>query len=315
MIKHLLSCAAISIIAFGAKAEKTVSTLWESAEPVTITWGAPSCEISAAKCEDFKDGEILGFTVAEKTDDDAWPQFTICGSDADWKWIDLHNIGVWNETSFPVVMEYEMTEDFVEKAKVHGIFLKGTAVKISKITLTAETGPTVPTTEKTLSLDGNNLLLSQFVELPDDTEIIVTLSISNKDSNVAAGWGVGAIHPISDYSTTRYGFNAKEVSEEGALNTYKFTAVQFKEWAKENGEYITDQYNQQGLSFNVYNGATIVSIVAKIKNDPSGIADIVLDNENAPVEFFNLQGVRVENPSNGLYIRRQGNKVSKVIIR
>ncbi|MDE6153793.1 MAG: hypothetical protein K2G21_06570 [Muribaculaceae bacterium] len=50
----------------------------------------------------------------------------------------------------------------------------------------------------------------------------------------------------------------------------------------------------------------------------SGVDDVIADeieNENAPVEYFNLQGVRVENPSNGLYIKRQGNKVTKVIIR
>ena len=47
----------------------------------------------------------------------------------------------------------------------------------------------------------------------------------------------------------------------------------------------------------------------------SGIADIELNADDAPVEFFNLQGVRVENPESGLYIRRQGSKVSKVIIR
>lgn len=47
----------------------------------------------------------------------------------------------------------------------------------------------------------------------------------------------------------------------------------------------------------------------------SSIADIELNADDAPVEFFNLQGVRVENPESGLYIRRQGNKVSKVIIR
>ena len=46
----------------------------------------------------------------------------------------------------------------------------------------------------------------------------------------------------------------------------------------------------------------------------NGIADIVAD-ENAPVEYFNLQGIRVENPENGLYIRRQGNKVTKVIVK
>jgi len=33
------------------------------------------------------------------------------------------------------------------------------------------------------------------------------------------------------------------------------------------------------------------------------------------VEYFNLQGVRVANPDNGLYIVRQGNKVMKQVIR
>lgn len=36
---------------------------------------------------------------------------------------------------------------------------------------------------------------------------------------------------------------------------------------------------------------------------------------NAPVEFFNLQGVRVANPENGIFIRRQGNNVSKVLVK
>lgn len=38
-------------------------------------------------------------------------------------------------------------------------------------------------------------------------------------------------------------------------------------------------------------------------------------DENAPVEYYNLQGLRVLNPENGIYIRRQGSKVTKVIIR
>lgn len=49
-------------------------------------------------------------------------------------------------------------------------------------------------------------------------------------------------------------------------------------------------------------------------NIPTGIEDIEIE-ANAPVEYFNLQGVRVANPENGLYIRRQGNKVSKVIVK
>lgn len=47
----------------------------------------------------------------------------------------------------------------------------------------------------------------------------------------------------------------------------------------------------------------------------SGISNIAVDNSNAPVEYFNLQGVRVANPENGVYIRRQGNKATKVLVK
>ncbi len=47
----------------------------------------------------------------------------------------------------------------------------------------------------------------------------------------------------------------------------------------------------------------------------SGIDEIASDDENAPVEYYNLQGIRVENPSNGLYIRKQGSKATKVLVR
>ena len=47
----------------------------------------------------------------------------------------------------------------------------------------------------------------------------------------------------------------------------------------------------------------------------TGITDIEAADNNAPVEYFNLQGVRVDNPANGIYIRRQGNKIEKVVIR
>lgn len=46
----------------------------------------------------------------------------------------------------------------------------------------------------------------------------------------------------------------------------------------------------------------------------SGVAKIV-DDSDAPVEFYNLQGIKVANPSNGIYIRKQGSKVKKVVIR
>ena len=51
--------------------------------------------------------------------------------------------------------------------------------------------------------------------------------------------------------------------------------------------------------------------------DNAGVAEIVIDDESAPVEFYNLNGVRVnsDNLVPGLYIRRQGAKASKIIVR
>lgn len=60
----------------------------------------------------------------------------------------------------------------------------------------------------------------------------------------------------------------------------------------------------------VENAATVRKLAV------AGVESITADdNANAPVEYFNLQGVRIENPANGIFIRRQGSAVSKVIIR
>ena len=54
-----------------------------------------------------------------------------------------------------------------------------------------------------------------------------------------------------------------------------------------------------------------ISVAAE--NSQSGIVEI--EAAEGAVEYYNLQGVRVENPSNGLYIRKQGNQVTKVIVK
>ena len=46
----------------------------------------------------------------------------------------------------------------------------------------------------------------------------------------------------------------------------------------------------------------------------TGITDIDAEPENAPAVYYNLQGVRVDSPASGIYIRIQGGKSSKVIL-
>ena len=53
------------------------------------------------------------------------------------------------------------------------------------------------------------------------------------------------------------------------------------------------------------------SQVLEIKT--TGIEDITINE--APVEYYNLQGVKVANPSNGIFIKKQGDKISKIFIK
>lgn len=54
-----------------------------------------------------------------------------------------------------------------------------------------------------------------------------------------------------------------------------------------------------------------------IKIAKVGVDDVAVDADDSAVEYFNLQGVRVDadNLTPGIYVRRQGNKAVKVIIK
>ncbi|MCM1348119.1 MAG: chitobiase/beta-hexosaminidase C-terminal domain-containing protein [Firmicutes bacterium] len=61
----------------------------------------------------------------------------------------------------------------------------------------------------------------------------------------------------------------------------------------------------------------INSIEVICNQDLSAIESVAVDNSNAPVEYFNLQGVRVDadNMVPGIYVRRQGTEVTKILVK
>ena len=55
--------------------------------------------------------------------------------------------------------------------------------------------------------------------------------------------------------------------------------------------------------------------IGKLLNStPTAIEDIVITEEKEP-EYYNLQGMRVKDPTPGIYIVRRGNKTSKEVVR
>ena len=73
-------------------------------------------------------------------------------------------------------------------------------------------------------------------------------------------------------------------------------------------------YSWQNASGESLASKMVGSITFDIK--PSAIGSITTDDSIAPVEYFNLQGVKLANPEAGqIVIRRQGSQVSKVFVK
>ena len=89
-----------------------------------------------------------------------------------------------------------------------------------------------------------------------------------------------------------------------------------------NGEYYSAPISLSGtvgatvtVKARAYKYGFVPSEIATVTYQlPSGVEDVVLGSD-AAAEYFNLQGVRVAQPAAGLYLRRCGDKVEKVVVK
>lgn len=84
----------------------------------------------------------------------------------------------------------------------------------------------------------------------------------------------------------------------------------------ENGDAKTITYPEIGILASIGQEVTFFENTTITFGGTGAINDVAVDNNNAPVEYFNLQGVRVNEPVAGqIVIRRQGNEVSKLLVK
>lgn len=154
---------------------------------------------------------------------------------------------------------------------------------------------------------GKYRMIAPFADIDGDANIILdatdpdNVTIDMQDSGIYDSQA-GECYIAS---TTK----ALKDPSQGALITMKGNRIEFpikSIW------FYFPSYSQQSV---FYNGDQKEPGYLELPTDDSGVADIVID-ENAPVEYYNLQGVRVANPAQGeLVIIRQGSKAMKSIIR
>ena len=157
---------------------------------------------------------------------------------------------------------------------------------------------------------------------------LIPMSGFTKTGGELAGWGVtDPLYAIDNQPEELI------VSLDG-VNSLKFTDYSFAF-----GFYTSAQYEKVSVTEAQYN-TVLLYLCGKyqqftdgawgdVKNNgyiqfnvivpvdvTTAIETVAADfDENAPVEYYNLQGVRVANPANGIFIKRQGNKVEKVLVK
>ena len=98
------------------------------------------------------------------------------------------------------------------------------------------------------------------------------------------------------------------------------TAASLARWTMPTGESVNymvgfaSSVNEDG-SVNIYQFNPGIRLAKyTLAADFTGINNVIADaDENAPVEYYNLQGVKVEKPENGIFIKKQGAKATKIV--
>lgn len=101
---------------------------------------------------------------------------------------------------------------------------------------------------------------------------------------------------------------------------------EYQRFEGDNGSYsytTANQYKEGEEPFSILfayadSGVTVelpYSVGASGNDGSSAIQTVGNADNEAAVEYFDLQGRKVNNPQNGIFIRRQGSKTSKVIIK
>ncbi len=133
------------------------------------------------------------------------------------------------------------------------------------------------------------------------------------------------VYDLDGWLCQWYGWDTESLAQNKSkleieeFTTYKDNVVNVPNGNAGIGGSTGSIQNQDGTTHSI-NPFSYLSLgfddnTSKIIFNTNGVNDALIADLNAPVEYFNLQGVRVANPENGLYIRRQGTEVRKVLVK
>ena len=138
----------------------------------------------------------------------------------------------------------------------------------------------------------------------DNGQFYIESRIGQKETNTADAFGFCL---LNETTTTEYKSSGNKTETE-----IQKTDVTYDE---QNGYPIQAAKWEKDDSDTDYQPVTLYFFSDYVNVDPAAVSAIQPDASDAPAEYFDLRGVRVSDPSDGIFIRRQGNTTEKVYIR
>lgn len=221
--------------------------------------------------------------------------------------------------------------DKFARIQVEGAMTNATPIAISCADMAGYVGKTLVTVAEGVEADPSKFALPagyEFSAVEGGLAVALTkpgvpaLAIDEAAKTVTATAEEGCTvwYQVSDNpaATAMQAFSVLTAEETAAIeadDTWTNSDLQEYTVTVENGKNYAFAAVPAGMTPSMtHSDATGVSVSAT--GVITGVEGVEADADiNAPVEYFNLQGQPVANPANGIYIRRQGSKVAKVIIR
>lgn len=155
----------------------------------------------------------------------------------------------------------------------------------------------------------NEILITNLYPYIGDYEIKATV-LPSGDIKVPGYqyWNVGFVE-----------YDLYLLGEDGVLD-YMVGSVDDKGVIKfpENTEIAMGKWqglNANNMNFQGWNGYYEISLIPSSEDDNNAVESL-FDDENAPVKYYNIQGVEIKNPEKGqLVIKKQGKKTTKILVR
>ena len=170
--------------------------------------------------------------------------------------------------------------------------------------------------DMTLSIEGTAMPTDELVlTIGNDKTLQSGTVIENEINLVIAGKETGAVYIYSPNNEQVYYMISPDENNTKALAGYKAASPNATQGAYEIGLPVGTGTLSLYYGDNDTNIATYsYEVTNDDKNVPTGV-DAIEAVEEGEAVFYNLQGVRVNNPENGIFIKVVNGKSSKVLIR